>query len=552
MGFKNKTLAFRVVQVGSEGWEREQALLPKLADLDKQPKPEPVVMGWAAWRHARHDATGDTAQLCEGAGVEMLQLVAASKKVPPSLLATELAQAAEKQEKDTGSRMTCKQAKASKQNIAEKLRDEAQISYAALELAWIKRGLVELGLTTAVSDSNQDTLRACAAGLKLVVNPVTAAGLLGEQVCNWKYADFAAGNSGAQVADDYLRDFLLYLMWTGQQPEGRWRTGDNGTLVVQLGFEIGGMVLVKPTDSGKMKAMTFKAGRDYKLAEVCAKLVEGYKPSRAHLLLEVLEGPGKSAKFDFEPDTWTFRGVKLVDAEDAPTWANTGAEVAARVLDGIALHETLAVLLLAFARIRSDGARWASVVESIKRWAAAETSKARTDNLLAAEGLTRKQENVTDDGTDLDLQKRAAAAKLTPVEVADALGLACEVISDTGSATEKTLMHHLKCSGKVAEMVLAALQVKGVIGPKTGSKPREIFLGKLNSVLADLKQHGSKPLGSVLGAAAACGGTVAGNAGSIEIHMDKPCSKCGKGGACGKGKGLTCNTETEEVAALSN
>ena len=37
MGFKNKTLAFRVVQVGSEGWEREQALLPKLADLDKQP-----------------------------------------------------------------------------------------------------------------------------------------------------------------------------------------------------------------------------------------------------------------------------------------------------------------------------------------------------------------------------------------------------------------------------------------------------------------------------------------------------------------------------------
>jgi hypothetical protein len=101
-------------------------------------------------------------------------------------------------------------------------------------------------------------------------------------------------------------------------------------------------------------------------------------------------------------------------------------------------------------------------------------------------------------------------------------------------------------------MVLAALQVKGVIGPKTGSKPREIFLGKLNSVLADLKQHGSKPLGSVLGAAAACGGTVAGNAGSIEIHMDKPCSKCGKGGACGKGKGLTCNTETEEVAALSN
>ena len=503
MGFKNKTLAFRVVQVGSEGWEREQALLPKLADLDMKPKPEPVVRGWAAWRHARHDATGDTAQLCEGAGVELLQLVAASKKVPPSLLATELAQAAEKQEKDTGSPMTRQQAKEAKQNIAEKLRDEAQISYAALELAWIKRGLVELGLTTAVSDSNQDTLRACAQGLHLVVNPVTAAGLLGEQVRAWKYADFAAGKSGGQAADDYLRDFLLYLMWTGQQPEGRWRTGDNGTLVVQLGFEIGGMVLVKPTDSGKMKAMTFKAGRAYKLAEVCAKLVEGYKPSRAHLLLEVLEGPGKSAAFDFEPDTWTFRGVKLVGAKDTPAWSNTGAEVAARVLDGIALHETLAVLLHAFARIRSDGARWASVVESIKRWAAAETSKARTDNLPAAEGLRRKQEDVTDEGTDLDLQKREAAAKLTPVDVADALGLACEVISDTGSATEKALMQHLKCSGKVAELILAALQVKGIIGPKTGSKPREIFLSKLTAVMADLKQHGIKPLDSVLGEVAA-------------------------------------------------
>lgn len=513
MGFKNKSVGFRVVEVVSKDWKPEQAKLPEIGKLNErtafsgqpsagsyQRSAAEVVQGWAGWRHAQQDATAPAARL-EDQGIVFLQALQVSKKVPPSLLKTKIAAALETREKVTGQRVSRKEAAELRKNVALALRDEAQISYRGDELAWAREEVnakaqseaevVKLGVTTAVSDNASDGLMMLAKyTLGLELRPVTAArildgGALGEHALpvgvtrDWHPLDF--GGDGDLVADDWARDFLLWIMWRGSVQLSAVRSQP---AVIGVGYEIGGMVLVKPTESGKTKAVTFKAGRMYKFTELSAKVRDGYKPSKVKLMVS---GYGSTAQLVFEPETWTLRSVKIVADGDAAGIMKAEEMIAWRVAECIKLHGALVDLLLCYAAQRSDPKKWAAVEQGMREWIGL-VEKPETGNVKPE--TVEKREEATHPAS-LGLRRtsrrevKAKGAEQPKDDFDELVVRAAAVIRQTGVATPVGIRGKLKTSLVNAVAVLDELEEAGVVGREMRSKPREIHIGKLKAFLAE-------------------------------------------------------------------